>query len=72
MTAMSENNLQGLIVFRDGGWAEPEEPGESPSIDYALKRSQAERAAAERASSEAAKEAHQQLAQAYAKIARRA
>ena len=66
---MSGNNLQGLIVFRDGRWPEPDDPAESPPIEYALKRSQAERAAAERASSEPAKEAHQQLAQAYAKIA---
>lgn len=67
---MSRNSLQGLILFRDGRLPDPDDPAESPSIDYALKRSQAERAAAERASSEPAKEAHQQLAQAYAKIAR--
>ena len=66
---MTTNNLQGLIIFRNGRRMAQEDAGNGLSVDYALKRSQAERAAAERASSERASEVHRQLAQAYARIA---
>ena len=68
----ANDGLQGLIIFRNGRRLEQEDAGQNPSPDYALARFKVERAAAERASSERAKAVHQELAQAYAKIACRA
>lgn len=46
--------------------------GNPESIDYFMRREQAERTAAKRASSEVARRIHQELAQQYAERARRA
>lgn len=70
--------LTGLIVFRSStnGMDEPptDEPGPAPvaSVDYLPARERAERAAAKRARSHAARHAHQELAQRYAKLVGRA
>jgi len=62
-------NVNSVVVFRCPGGAEPTS---SPTIDddYLRRRELAERAAAKKAASPSARRIHQDLAQAYAGLAR--
>ena len=69
-------DLAGLVVFRNSGighCAPDDDPrdGNCP-VEYLRAREMAERAAAKRAQSQAARQIHQELAQHYAELARRA
>ena len=70
--------MAGLVVFRNstngvnGLCAGDDEPAQDCPVDYLRAREMAERAAAKRAQSMAARHAHQELAQHYAALARRA
>jgi hypothetical protein len=73
------NDMAGVVVFRsasndaDGVSAADElEQSEPLSVHYLHARERAERAAAKRAQSIAARHVHQELAQHYAELARRA
>jgi hypothetical protein len=69
--------MAGMVVFRNstnganGFIADDDEPAQDCPVDYLRAREMAERAAAKRAQSMAARHAHQELAQHYAKLARR-
>lgn len=73
-------DLAGVIVFQNAAngatGSRPEnhaqQQPDNRSVDYLLARERAERAAAKRASSLAARHLHQELAQHYAELARRA
>ncbi len=69
-------DLAGLVVFRNtavGHCAPDDEPREaSCPVEYLRAREMAERAAAKRAQSPAARHIHQELAEHYAELVRRA